>query len=363
MILLISIFAIVNLSYWIFIFSRFSFHKAKNTGVIDNNGLINNATILISAKNEEQNLKRNLITFIDQKPSGFELLIVDDHSHDSSIEYLEKQKFKYNELKIIKNKYNEGKKQALSFGISKTNNEYIALTDADCYAASDKWLQLMISGFNDDASDIILGYSPYIGKGFLISFIRFETFQAALQYFSYALAGMPYMGVGRNMAIRKSTFLKNKGYENQMDIKSGSDDLLVSEAARSGNISLQYDPDSFVYTHPVSNFFDFFRQKSRHISTSFRYKFKHRMLLGLYAFSHIAFYSSLIICLINQNFTYPILILLVRYVIIYFCSFRAFIRLKEVDLMVWLPVFDFLMFIYYILLSFFYYFYPKNRWK
>ncbi|MBK7095782.1 MAG: glycosyltransferase [Saprospiraceae bacterium] len=362
MIFLISIFTLINLSYWIFIFSRFSYHRideTKEANQID----LNNTVILISAKNEAQNLKRNLSSFIDQKPLGFELLIVDDHSTDGTYTFLEESGKSISYLKTLRSENDEGKKQALNFGIEKTDREFIAMTDADCYAVSDKWLNLMVSGFNSNNTDIVLGYSPYVGNGLLTSFIRFETFMTALQYFSYALAGIPYMGVGRNMAFRKSFFLKNNRFDNHLDIKSGSDDLFINETSKPKNIFIQYDPDSFIYTYPDERVFDFFRQKSRHISTSFRYKLIHKFLLGLYSFSHIGFYLLIIYSVFIGNINIVLLFLVIRYTTLYIASFGAFSKLKEKDLLIWLPVLDFLMFIYYISLSFFYYFYPKNRWK
>ena len=46
--------------------------------------------------------------------------------------------------------------------------------------------------------------------GMLNKLIRFETFHTALQYLSYALAGIPYMGVGRNLSYKKDYFFATK---------------------------------------------------------------------------------------------------------------------------------------------------------
>ena len=61
--------------------------------------------------------------------------------------------------------------------------------------------------------EIVLGYSRYKRKNsFLNLFIRWETFYSAMQYFSYSIIGKTYMGVGRNLAYRKSLFFKVKGF-------------------------------------------------------------------------------------------------------------------------------------------------------
>lgn len=118
MIFLISIFTLINLSYWIFIFSRFSYHRKDRTKV-ENQTDLNNTVILISAKNEAQNLKRNLGTFIDQKTLGFELLIVDDHSTDGTYTFLEESGKSISYLKTLRSENDEGKNRHLTLELRK----------------------------------------------------------------------------------------------------------------------------------------------------------------------------------------------------------------------------------------------------
>ena len=60
------------------------------------------------------------------------------------------------------------------------------------------------------SSDIVLGYGAYKKeKGILNKLIRFDTYTIAIQYFSYALRSLTYMGVGRNLAYKKSVFFIN----------------------------------------------------------------------------------------------------------------------------------------------------------
>jgi hypothetical protein len=64
-----------------------------------------------------------------------------------------------------------------------------------------------------DETEIVLGYGAYHKKkGLLNKLIRFETFHTALQYLSYALAGIPYMGVGRNLSYKKGLFFKKQRF-------------------------------------------------------------------------------------------------------------------------------------------------------
>ena len=72
-----------------------------------------------------------------------------------------------------------------------------------------------------EEKQIILGYGAYDkNPGLLNALIRYETLVTALQYFSYAYNGIPYMGVGRNMAYTSNLFYANKGFTSHMKVLS-----------------------------------------------------------------------------------------------------------------------------------------------
>ncbi len=363
MLTIISIFILLNLLYWLFIFNKLShYYQHQYNNKPPATHLISKTAIVIAVKNEEQNIKKNLLSFLNQKPSGYKLVLVDDYSKDNTLHIIDNYSQQYPYLKVLKNKYESGKKYALSYATQNIEEKYLLFTDADCYVKSENWLVKMTSLFNNQVK-IILGYSPYTGKTFLSKFIRFETFMTAVQYFSYAILGIPYMGVGRNIAIDKAFFIKNKGYESNFDIKSGSDDLFVNENANARNTAIQIDPDTFVYSTPAKTLNEFIKQKTRHISTSFRYKIIHKILLALYSLSHIGVYLLLIVGIFFLPLKLVIILWLLRIIIILTVSYRSFVLLKEKDLFIWLPILDFLMFVYYFYMGVYYFFADKNKWK
>ncbi len=155
-------------------------------------------------------------------------------------------------------------------------------------------MQKMQDGY-DKGIEVVLGYSPYKkGPGVLNKIIRFDTFHTALQYLSYALAGIPYMGVGRNLSYKKDVFLRNKGFSAINHVPGGDDDLFINKVATRENTAIVVDPDTFTVSEPKKTFGEWYRQKSRHYSTAKYYKPLHKFLLGLYSFTHILFYPLLI---------------------------------------------------------------------
>lgn len=255
-------------------------------------------SVIVCAKNEAENLEKNLPAILNQDYPDFELIVVNDGSTDETENVLKILKSQYNKLYVTtipdSGKFKNGKKLAVTIGLKAAKNEWVVLTDADCKPASPDWLS-HIQGKFDDSADFILAYGGYNKqKGFLNRIIRFDTLFIALQYFTFAMARLPYMGVGRNIAYRKSVFFNNKGFSKHLHLVSGDDDLFVNENANCKNTRLVLNKDSFTRSDAEKTFKDWFYQKKRHLTTAHLYRFKHKLVLGLELFSRILFYAGFI---------------------------------------------------------------------
>jgi poly-beta-1,6-N-acetyl-D-glucosamine synthase len=268
-------------------------------------------SIIICARNEAENLKRNLPLILEQDYKNFEVIVVDDRSEDDTEEILNELASKYPHLRIsrVRNdpKFTHGKKLALMLGIKASVNDWLLLTDADCRPAGNNWLSQMQKNFNSN-TEIVLGYGGYIKEpGILNHIIRFETAFTAMMYFGLARAGKPYMGVGRNLAYRKSLFFKNNGFASHSSLKSGDDDLFVNETARPDNTVIEMHPESFTWSFTEKNFKSWYRQKQRHLTTGSRYKPGSKFRLIIEYLSRIVLLVSFIILMASSSYAYYIL--------------------------------------------------------
>ena len=135
-------------------------------------------------------------------------------------------------------------------------------------------------------------------KGLLNKYIRYDSVTIAMQYIGMALRGVPYMGVGRNLAYRRSVFFRNKGFGAHNHIISGDDDLLVNTIASGDNTAVEIRSESHTISVPCSSLNDWILQKKRHLTTAPYYKFRDKFLLILEPLTRILFYSSFIILLV-----------------------------------------------------------------
>jgi cellulose synthase/poly-beta-1,6-N-acetylglucosamine synthase-like glycosyltransferase len=293
----------LHLLYVVYFYSRLAFYKEKAADVSTNLPPI---SIIIAARNESDNLYKFLPYILKQDYPQFEVVVVNHQSMDESYHVLNAYKMEFPHLKIVEVERSRhlgvGKKLPLTLGVKAAQFEHLVFTDADCKPESEKWLQAMASKFSDK-KQIVLGYGPYVQhKGLLNKIIRFDTAMIGMSYFSLAMARVPYMGVGRNFAYTKTVFNSVNGFKSHYSISSGDDDLFVQEAARKRNYTVQLKEESFCYSEPKKTWNDWITQKSRHYSTSSRYQFIKKALLGIYPLTLLLTWISFVILLFDSEY-------------------------------------------------------------
>ena len=353
-----------QLTYYLFVYSRILFYKQK-----DRHTSNEPVSVIICARNEVENLKKYLPIVLTQDYPNYEVIVVNDCSCDESEETLAVLQTKYPRLRVTTinedKKFYHGKKLALTIGIKAAKNELLLLTDADCYPVDKNWINRMQQNFTDK-TEIVLGYGGYINKkGWLNRLIRFDTFFIALQYFGLTLAGKPYMGVGRNLAYRKSTFFKNKGFARYSYILSGDDDLFINNIAKKNNIKIEIDKTSHTRSLPKTTLKKWLTQKRRHLTTGKYYKAKSKFILGLEILSRNFFYLSFIILLVLK-FNYKIILIafLIRLLLQSIIIKKGMNRLQEKGFLLLTTLFDIILPIinFYLLISN-YLITKHNKWK
>lgn len=339
----------VQLFFWLGIFSKLAFYKP--TELLDNEQAP--VSVIICARNEAENLSKNLHHFLNQNYRSFEIIVVNDHSVDKTRDVVLNFQTKFPNLHLIENSSTlPGKKAALTEGIKAAFSQIIVVSDADCRPASADWLATMQNAIKGE-TQIGLGYSPfYVEKNFLNRFIRFEAVYTAIQYFSFALTGSPYMGVGRNLIYHKSLFYQTRGFHKHIHIASGDDDLFVNAVANNSNTKIIIDPKAFVFTQPKVSWRGYYYQKSRHLTTATSYKGIHQLALGALALSHAGHYVLGLALLMSGKMVFIIfLIYLVRIGVVSWTYHRTLQKLQDPALMKWVPLLDALYVCYYFIFA------------
>ena len=315
-------------------------------------------TVLICARNEAPNLRRYLPAVLGQiSPVPFEVLIVDDASSDDTphvLAFFQKQHPHLRVLRLSAKNF-PGKKHALTQGVAAAKYDTLLLTDADCQPRSAHWLAAMSAPLRENlAIEIVLGYAPCGLSGSIVAsapwldrWIRFETAHTASTYLAFARMGLPYMGVGRNLAWRRRAFERVGGFAAHQHVLSGDDDLLVQAISTRRNTAMCLDPQAFVFSEGKKTWRTWYAQKHRHMSAGALYQPIHRLLLGALALTHSGHYAALLVLTFSDWALWAWALWTLRIIVVRWGWLRASRRLQESGLMLYLPVLDAMMGVYF----------------
>lgn len=359
-----SLVVLIQVFYYLRYFRLLAFHREKKELSAKEQAV----SVIICARDEADEIEANLPGVLAQTyRSTHEIVVVNDNSQDDTKYLLEGLYRDFKQLHIVELKQEAlhipGKKFPLSMGIKSARHELLLLTDADCIPASENWILKMQAAFKDGIQ-IVLGYGAYKRKkGLLNRIIRFDTFHTALQYLSYALAGQPYMGVGRNLAYKRELFFKQKGFAAHHHLPGGDDDLFINACATSENTAIVIDKEAFTYSTPAGSIREWISQKERHNSTGKYYKRKDKFFLGTYMASHFLLYPLMVTALINFDWRWVLGIWGLRFLFQAIVFFKAMKKLGESDLFLSFWLWDIWMFFYYLIFISAIWKKPRNQWS
>ena len=257
-------------------------------------------SVIISAHNESYNLSQYLQALLTQDYPTFEVIVVDDGSEDNTREvveyYLTQDPRLHMTFVPFGARVGSTKKLALTLGAKAAQYEWLLLTDADCRPESNHWIRTMMA---QATKDIVLGFSPYFyDKGFVNRLVRFDTLFNGLHYLGAALCGHPYMGVGRNLAYRKSLFFESGGFTHLMTNRAGDDDLFVNHVATKTNTTVALSRESYMWSLAKTSLREWLLQKRRHLSVSPAYRTITKGRLLFEPLTRGLFYATVILILV-----------------------------------------------------------------
>ena len=99
---------------------------------------------------------------------------------------------------------------------------------------------------------------------------------------------------------------------NTTETISGDDDLLLREAVKNKMlIGTVVEQDAFVYSAAPKSFDEYFRQKKRHIQTSFHYLLKQKLFLGFWHSINLISLLSIVLVVILPILALPFAVKLI----------------------------------------------------
>lgn len=288
------------------------------TESVKENNFNNFISVIVPVRNEEKNISNVLESLKKQlyPADCFEIIIVDDHSEDSTGKIVNRILPQIPNLRLLKlNKIQPnvyGKKRAIEFGVSQARGTLIAQTDADCLAPSN-WLSQANSFYNSTKVKLIAG--PVCLPQ---SYTLLQNFQQAELLVLALVTGVSvnsekaFLCNGANLIYEKSAFEAVEGFKGVDNIASGDDVFLLQKIkSRFGANAIQFLKHSqfIVHTNPLNSVSELLQQRVRWASKVFYFLNPTNFLVALFVvLSNIFFFMSLAyVSLFNMYSILPVL--------------------------------------------------------
>ena len=353
--LLLGLYALLMAVQGLFGWAVLKAFQPGKTPQVPHAGIYPGVSVVICARNEAIQLRQNLPGILQQQYAGkWEVIVVDDDSTDETQTVLATFEKMHPHLTLIKisPKQYPGKKQALAAGIAAARYTFLLFTDADTQPASQHWLRHMAeTAVKHPATELVLGYGPLKSPSpptFWSRWSQFEAAYTAMLYITFAKMGLPYMGVGRNLLVKKSLYERVGGFSKHLHIPSGDDDLLVNAGATRFNTTVCMHPDTFMFSEGKANFNSWLKQKKRHLGAGVAYRSIHQLLLGVLALSQtLHLFLGLGLFLAGIGPKCVVILWLLRGLLFWFVYRKAFKTLGEHEWLSRIPINDALLAVYY----------------
>ena len=253
-------------------------------------------SVVLTARNEAEWLKENLVYLLEQEYPFFEVVVVDYLSTDDTPAVLKLLNQYYPQLKVIPfhedvNLF-QGKKYPLSIGIKCAKYDILMLADPECTPKNLKWLRGMVEGYLREGTQIVLGYCGVKRTKTLLGCLQqYDALTYGARYLGAALMRHPYTASGRNLSYRRSFFLEQGAFISHLDMADGSDDLFVYENATRHNTTICIADDARLTAEPKRTLALWHDDRRHRVATRGRHRLLQRLHETLPMWANLLFYG------------------------------------------------------------------------
>ena len=212
-------------------------------------------SILITAHDNLAELERNLPMFLRQQyAANYQVIVVCQSTDGETLDFLKRTAAENPHLYYTyipeSSRYMSRKKLQITLGVKAAKHEWIILTEPNCRPSNDKWLQTMARQCQDP-NHLVLGYVALDEE--TKSVRRFDSIRKAYYVLRRAQQTYGYRSHMPNVAFRKSDFMKEQGYQGNLEYVRGEYDFLVNKYALCGDTATELDCDAWLIREAPSS--------------------------------------------------------------------------------------------------------------
>ena len=229
-------------------------------------------SVVIPAYNAEKTLPSLLESLSTQSIKGFEAIVVDDCSTDTTPCIARSY-----ECRLIRLGENHGPAHARNIGAGEATGDILAFSDGDCRVAKD-WLKNIEENLSPNDCEALMGRLSLLPSTFLGDSISALGFPAGGsigfdKIWRVDANGFTNSISSCNCAIKRDVFREIGGFDESFPYAGGEDSLLAYRLTEMG-FRIKYCPEVLVYHDARDSFRDFLRWQFRRGISSYIFSTK-----------------------------------------------------------------------------------------
>jgi biofilm PGA synthesis N-glycosyltransferase PgaC len=236
----ISLVFLVQIYYLLRYYLKLALHKDGSA-----NPILNQVTIIIPVRNEEERIREILNNFVDQQFEDYQLLVINENSEDNTFEILNVLTETNPKLKVtsLSQEIRFSGKQAINIGLKGASSPWILLLTPFSGSINPVWLDKLNSAITPETEAIIAYTNLERGKGFRNLLCRLERFNQFMISGAWILAGKPFVFNENNILFKKSMYFDTLGFRHKLNRNFANLELIFNENFKKGKVKITTNPE------------------------------------------------------------------------------------------------------------------------
>lgn len=176
--------------------------------------------------------------------ADYQVVVVIDQNDSESEDVLKRNSSNphlYYTTLPVTSRYVSRKKLGITLGMKAAKYDWVILTDVHCRPTSDKWLTHFTTHCTED-KNMVLGLTPYATETPAMK--RCNHLRTMLYYLRMAVDGMAFSTNQSVVALRKSDFFAQKGFDGNLDYTRAEFEFLVNKYATEEGTTIAIEPEA-----------------------------------------------------------------------------------------------------------------------
>lgn len=205
-------------------------------------------SLILTVRNEEENLKNNLPKILSLENHNFEVVVVDDFSQDNSylVLGLLKERYKRLRISVLNQETKYSTKLSTNIALKATANDWILPFPVTLANISDSWLNRISTNIKDDKR-VVFAYSNIErSKGFFNHLCRIEGYFQNQKSVAFILNNLPLVYSEDNVAFQKKKYFEAGGFAQKVIEPYANLELILNSFIRKKETTILFDKESAI---------------------------------------------------------------------------------------------------------------------